>query len=81
MLASPHLPAAVLALFTGHSGEPTPYAVVFIALAIGLRFMQFRRRAMRRRGPGGAGGGPGGPGNTGGSGPAGEQPVQWDIRK
>jgi hypothetical protein len=70
-----------LALFTGHSSEPTVYAVVFIALAIGLRFMQFRRRGTRRRGPWGSGGGPAGPGHTGGGGPAHDQPVQWDIRK
>ncbi len=81
VLASPHLPATVLALFTGHSTEPTAYAVVFIVLAIGLRFMQFRRRGARRRGPWGSGGGPGGPGNTGGGGSAGDPPVQWDIRK
>ena len=79
--ASPHLPATVLALFTGHSGEPTAYAVVFIVLAIGLRFMQFRRRGARRRGPWGGGGGPGGPGNIGGGGSPHDQPVQWDIRK
>jgi hypothetical protein len=81
VLLSPHLPATVLALFTGHSTEPTAYAVVFIVLAIGLRFMQFRRRGSRRRGPWGSGGGPGGPGNTGGGGSTGDQPVQWDIRK
>jgi hypothetical protein len=81
VLLSPHLPATVLALFTGHSTEPTAYAVVFIVLAIGLRFMQFRRRGARRRGPWGGGGGPGGPGNTGGGGTPDDQPVQWDIRK
>jgi hypothetical protein len=70
-----------LALFTGHSNGLTPYAVIFIVLAIGLRFMQFRRRGSRRRGPWGSGGGPGGPGNTGGGGSTGDQPVQWDIRK
>lgn len=81
--ASPHLPATVLALFTGHSNEPTAYAVIFIVLAIGLRFMQFRRRGARRRGPWGSGGGPGGPGpsNTGGGGSTGDPTEHWDIRK
>ena len=79
--ASPHLPATVLALFTGHSGEPTAYAVVFIALAIGLRFMQFRRRGSAAAGRGAAVAARPGPGNTGGGGSPHDQPVQWDIRK
>jgi hypothetical protein len=64
-----------LALLAGHSAEPTALAVVFIVLAVGLRFLRFRTRGGRRRG------GPWGGGQTGGGGTGGDQPVQWDIRK
>lgn len=64
------------ALLGSHSTEPTAVAVVFIALAIGLRFLRFRTRGRR--------GGPWGGGPTGGGGRGGtpdNATTHWDIRK
>ncbi len=68
------------ALLVGHSTQPTALAVVFIVLAIGLRFLQFRARG-RRGGRGSWGGGSIGGGPRGGNGTGNDPPVQWDIRK
>ena len=61
----------------GHSSEPTAYVVIFIVLAVGLRFLQYRRRGSRSGQWGGRGQG----GPPGGGAPADQPPIQWDIRK
>jgi hypothetical protein len=62
----------------GHSNEPTAYAVIFIVLAVGLRFLRYRTRG-GRGGQWGGRGRDGPPANDGGS--AEQPPIQWDIRK